>query len=501
MRASDEFPGSDLIYALPDPYLILSPDLIIVDASHAYLKATFTTREQIIGKHIFEAFPDNPDASDANATKNVRASLEEVLRTRKPHVMALQHYDVPKPGGGFEVKYWQPSHIPVLNSMGEVICIMQKAMDVTNEVRMQRQAERSNELAILSEEKHQELLRVIEAIPQMAWTTLPDGEATYFNEYWYKYTGKTFQQSKSSGWKALVHPDDIDEVIKKWTHSLRNGRSYEQEMRFYRSSDQKYHWHLTRANPIHDKQGRISLWVITATDIDEQKLSNERKDEFISIASHELKTPLTSALAYTQLISRNIEPDGDPALKKYTAKTETYLSRLNQLISGLLDVSRINSGKLQFNIVEFDFSVLVNECIENMQMLSSAHKIIRKDSLKTLVVKADKQRIEQVLINYLSNAVKYSPGNEEIGVSVELQGDCVQVGISDLGIGIAPDKLNKVFNRFYRAEDFSHHFTGLGIGLFIVKEIITRHGGKVWVESRLGKGSTFYFSIPLVASS
>ncbi|MEO6508950.1 MAG: PAS domain S-box protein [Patescibacteria group bacterium] len=231
-------------------------------------------------------------------------------------------------------------------------------------------------------------------------------------------------------------------------------------------------------------------------DITERKKLEQRKDEFIGIASHELKTPLTSIKGYVQILERIIEEMGDDKLKLYLKKTHTYIERLNSLIADLLDVSKIQAGKLQMNSSEFEFDMLVQDSIESIQHINIRHKIIKDGSVNQKIT-GDRHRLEQVFTNLLSNAIKYSPHADEVVVHVSKDDNCVKVGIQDFGVGIPKSKQSKLFDRFYRVEETAKKFSGLGIGLYISHEIVLRHKGTMWVESDEDKGSTFYFTLPI----
>jgi len=244
---------------------------------------------------------------------------------------------------------------------------------------------------------------------------------------------------------------------------------------------------------INKKTTEIIAFVL---DITERKRLEQRKDEFIGIASHELKTPLTSIKGYIQILERIIQQMGDEKLKLYLKKTNIYIEKLNSLITDLLDVSKIQAGKLLLNFSTFNFNDLIDETIENMQNTNKIHKITRIGKANHLI-QADKHRIEQVLINFLTNAIKYSPRSDKVIVKIKNIEDNLQVSVQDFGIGIAQKSQDRLFQRFYRVESSARKFSGLGIGLYISYEIIQRHHGKTWVKSDEGKGSTFYFSLPL----
>lgn len=224
------------------------------------------------------------------------------------------------------------------------------------------------------------------------------------------------------------------------------------------------------------------------------RAEDHKKDEFISMASHELKTPLTSIKGYIQLLEEQLK-DRNDASYTYVVKTGNSINRLQRLIEDLLDVSKIQSGRLQFTTTEFELKDAIAESVEEIRHTSSAHNMIVKN-LSNCRINGDKNRIIQVLVNLLSNAIKYSPGANEIHIQMSRTGGEVTVGVSDFGIGIPPEHHRKIFQRFHRVPN-NFDFTGLGIGLFICSEIIRRHDGIIWVESDLGKGSTFYFCLPV----
>ncbi len=224
------------------------------------------------------------------------------------------------------------------------------------------------------------------------------------------------------------------------------------------------------------------------------RLSEERKDEFISIASHELKTPLTTIKAYAQLTLSLM--DASLPVTDYIKKIDQYTSKLNTLLNELLDVSKIHAGKLRLAPSEIDFKDFFKDVLTSMQQITPTHKIIL-DKNESAIVKIDALRVEQVITNLISNAAKYSPGKEKIIINSVKKDDTLVVSFTDYGIGIPQENIKKVFDRFYRVDEVSKEFSGLGIGLFISAEIIKQHGGKIWAESKEGEGSTFYFSLPV----
>lgn len=226
---------------------------------------------------------------------------------------------------------------------------------------------------------------------------------------------------------------------------------------------------------------------------EEIKTLNNRKDEFIGIAGHELRTPVTTVKGYLQLVEEHAESN---VAREFLGKALRQVNKLNRLISDLLDVSRIQASKLQYNMIACRLIPLLRESIETVCQMYPTHCVECLLPPEIFVISADGARIEQVLINLLTNAIKYSPDSDRVIVTAKRMSDKVVISVGDFGIGIAPEHLEQVFNRYYRI-DPSPATGGLGLGLYISKEIITRHGGAIWAESTVGKGSTFYFSLPL----
>lgn len=231
-------------------------------------------------------------------------------------------------------------------------------------------------------------------------------------------------------------------------------------------------------------------------EIEFRKEAERKKDEFISIASHELKTPMTSIKGYIQLLERSLDKNDKETIRARLHKVQNQIEKLNLLIADLLDISKIESGKLKFNKQYFSFDNLLDHLIEVMQQSNPQVKIVKKGSVDGNIF-GDEMRIEQVIINFITNAIKYGPDGEEIHINSEIRDNELYFSVKDFGIGMSEEHQQKIFEKFYRIEETSERFQGLGIGLYICQEIIDRHKGKIGAHSVLGEGSEFYFQIPL----
>jgi len=220
-----------------------------------------------------------------------------------------------------------------------------------------------------------------------------------------------------------------------------------------------------------------------------------KKDEFISIVSHELRTPLTTIKAINQLLEKAVNKD--QTYYGFIEKSNYHIVRLEKLILDLIDVTKIQAGNVDLNISSFDVNAFIKTCISSLQTIHPTHKI-RFEGTLPLTIMGDQFRIEQVLINLINNAVKYSPSANKVEVSLSTEGGYVKIAVQDYGIGIAKKNLNNIFNRFYRVGQASHHFQGLGLGLYIASEIVAKHEGKFGIESKPAHGTTIWFSLPMV---
>jgi signal transduction histidine kinase len=230
-------------------------------------------------------------------------------------------------------------------------------------------------------------------------------------------------------------------------------------------------------------------------EIEFRKQAENKKDEFISIASHELKTPLTSVKGYIQLLQRSLDKDNKTMAVNHLEKASIQLEKLNDLIVDLLDISKIESGKMKFNMQHFCADNMVNNAIEMMQQ-SNPNFTINKLGKTHELIFGDEMRLEQVVINFITNAIKYAPGTNQVNITINIKDGKLYLAVKDFGIGISSEQQKRIFEKFYRVEENSNRFNGLGIGLYICSEIINRHGGTIGVNSVPDEGSEFYFIIP-----
>lgn len=344
----------------------------------------------------------------------------------------------------------------------------------------------------------EERFRVMaDAAPNFIWMLDPKGNSTYMNKEGLKFFGLNLDDFIKVGWSALIHPDDIEPAGKRLMEAIKNRSNYRFEHRIKRR-DGVYRWVISRANPSTLSNGNLYGYIGTSIDITERKELDRQKDDFFGIASHELKTPVTSIKAFTQVLQNRFAQAGDEKSTVLLGKMDTQINKLASLIADLLDVTKIEGGKLQFNQDYFYFDELVDEIIEEVQRTTSTHTIRFKGYSKRTLF-GDRERVGQVITNFLTNAIKYSPHADTIELTITSDNEWVTLCVKDFGMGIPKDNLPNIFERFYRVSAGRHNTVpGIGLGLYISSEIIKRQGGKIWAESVTGKGASFCFSLPIV---
>ncbi len=334
-----------------------------------------------------------------------------------------------------------------------------------------------------------------DSIQSLAWIANADGWINWYNKQWYDYTGSSLEEMQGWGWGKVHHPDHVERVVNFVKEAWIKDETFELTFPL-RRHDGEYRWFLTRAYPVKDSNNNIERWIGTNTDIDDQKKALEQKDEFISIASHELKTPVTSLKGFTQILQMKFEKEENEFAAQLLSKMNKQVDKLANLIVELLDATKIENGQLQFLKESFDINDLIIETVEEMQRSAISHKI-NVELCDTTMITGDRNRIGQVIINLISNAIKYSPEASDILITSVIESNKIKIGVQDHGIGIPASKLENVFDRFFRITgDNRETFPGLGLGLFISKEITKRHNGEIFAESAEGKGSTFCFTLP-----
>ena len=460
-----------------------------------------------------------------------------------------------------------------------------------------------------------------ETMPQLVWTTQPDGRLDYTNQRFQDFTYTDFEHLRDYGWRQFVHPEDIERTLAVRNRSLETGELYEKEYRLRNGRTGAYRWFLTRALPVCNEAGQIIKWFGTGTDIDEQKrtegalrqsqervqalmssnvigifvaeedrifeandtflrmtgysrddlnhglmnwlqmtapeyiatteqahqqlalheyippyekeyvgkdgsrlpvlvggimtqvepleticfvLDNsvrkeleQRKDDFLNMAGHELRTPLTALKLQTQMLRKQLTKLDIHNADIAFSRMEAQLSTVTRLTEELFDLTKIQAGKLEYAQETINLNEMLQQIVEVLQQTQATHTIVIHGAADTPLI-GDKDRLGQVFLNLISNAIKYSPDANQVEIDIAASSEAVTISVRDHGMGIPREQQTKIFERFYRATTLQQYgIPGLGIGLYIVAEIVKHHGGIITIESEIGKGSTFQVALPL----
>ena len=398
-------------------------------------------------------------------------------------------YDRMMEGEKFSVERTAPTgesyivhFVPLKNERGKVVSGLIMAIDIT----IHKQAE----------EKSAKLAAIVESSDDAIISKTLESVITSWNDSAERMFGYKADEIIGETIYKLI-PIDRQEEEPKILSRLKTGERVDHFETKRLTKDGRLLDVSLSISPVKDKKGNIIGLAKIVRDITEKKLDETRKNDFIGMASHELKTPLTSLSAIMQVANAKLKKSNDPFLAGAMDKANIQVKRMTGMINGFLNVSRLEAGKLYIEKETFDLNQLLQEIFDETRMITNTHTITLAQS-GTITVNADLDKVNSVISNFVSNAVKYSARGKTIEIGSRVQDNEVIVYVKDEGMGIKPRDLDQIFDRYYRVENAqTRHISGFGIGLYLSAEIINRHEGKIWAESESGVGSTFYFSLPL----
>lgn len=488
-----------LFEAAPTPMLVLAPDLRIVAANDAYLEATMTTRAGLIGRALFDAFPDNPDDPSADGVRNLRASLARVLTSGTADTMPVQRYDVRGPDGVFVVRYWRPRNAPVLTSAGVVRYIVHRVEDVSEQVRA---TELGAELQGRTREIAQEravLERFFSLSLDMMCIANVDG---YFKRVSPAFDALGYDRAEllARPFLDFVHPDDRAAVTAEVAKLARGEPTIDFETR-YQCKDGSHRWLAWSCAPDDGTLYAIARDVTTARVTqdalarakDAAEAASRELESFSYSVAHDLRAPLRSIDGFSQALLEDYADKLDADGKRYLGYVRGSAQQMAQLIDDLLALSRVTRSELHRG--EVDLSALARAAVARVRRAYPGREVevAIEDGLRD---RGDARLLAVVFDNLLGNAWKFTGKQPAPRVEFGRVEDAGRTAyrVRDNGAGFDMAFAHKLFGVFQRLHAGAE-FEGTGVGLATVRRVISRHGGRVWAEGAVGRGASFYFTL------
>jgi len=510
----------------PDLMYVWDLDYKFTYVNKALLDMWGKTREAAIGRGFREH-----GYEEWHAAMHERET-DKIVATKQP-----LRGEVAFPHATFGKRIYDYILIPVLNEQGEVEAIAGTTRDVTERKRMEEAlAQSTEELQAINEEmataneeqvaSNEELMATNNQLALVNEQLLEARQSVEKSETalhlaieasdsgTYSMNTKTlefyasprlkelhgFERDEEVSYEKLLGQirDDYKKAVDDGVQAvLVNGTKFDLTFPVTGFRDGKQRWLRSVGTFQQASNSSDTYFAGITNDVTEQKEDDQRKNDFIGMVSHELKTPLTSLTAIVQVANSKLKNSQDPFLAGAMDKANLQVKRMSKMINGFLNVSRLESAKLLIDKKEFDLCDLITDVVKETALTVSTHTITVQhcDNIK---INADADKIGSVLTNLISNAIKYSPKGKDVEIKCQLVAGKVHVSVKDEGLGLAPEDKARVFERYFRVESSNtRHISGFGIGLYLSAEIIHRHGGEIWVDSEPDQGSTFYFSLPL----
>ncbi len=480
-----------IVNTIRDPLLVMDGSMRIKRATSGFYSKFKTTEKECEDHYLYEI---------GNGEWNI-PQLKELLEHILPEKKELDGFEVKQsfPTIGNKVMLLNARQINKIN--GEPLILL-AIEDITDRRKVEEGLAESERL--LNESKDR-LKSAVDSTGLGTWDYDPQkNEMVWDRRCKEIFNVHPYEEVDFPLFYSLVHPDDREKVETQIEDALKNINAGEFAIEYRivpRAAKTK--WLKAMGRVYFNDEGTATRFVGTLLDITIEKILEEntvellrKKDEFISVASHELKTPITSLKAALQMIER-LAPKHEELkpIQGFVGKAVKQVDKLIGLIGDLLDVTKIQSGKLVLRKVNFMVDDLINDCHEELLNYSAKHEIVIEGD-RGVEIYADRARMEQVLVNLISNALKYSPEADKVIINVSSTTLGVKISVTDFGIGVPKSKVPFLFDRFYQVDEVSQRYAGLGLGLYISAEIVRRHSGHIYVESEEGKGSTFWFEIP-----
>jgi PAS domain S-box-containing protein len=471
----------DLLMQAPVAIAIYRGENHVVEmANERMLQYWGRTAEQTFNQPLFEAIPELKTQGFERLMERLRQSGQRYTINEIP--ITVNRY------GQIDIVYTSLTLEPLKSDEGIITGTMAVANDVTEQVIARKELEKTTDTLQLT----------MDAAGMGNWLSVwGTGNLEISRQTKIIHGIPEDMELSFDEATEMIVPEHKERVLQGIRHAVDTKGRFDEDYQIQPYNGGRKKWLNTTGKVELNDDGEVKSVIGTILDITEAKEDDLRKDDFIGMVSHELKTPLTSLVGYSQILSLHAKRSNDDFAKDKIDKVLSQVKKMSTMINGFLNVSRLESGKIQVNKQPFMMNALINETIEDLGIRAGTHHIEFAECTDMSVV-ADRDKIGTVFSNLLSNAVKYSPAAMHIFVKCDVKEKSVIISVTDEGMGIAASDLEKLFDRYYRAENKQmQHISGFGIGLYLCAEIINRHDGRIWAESEVGKGSTFYVELPL----
>ncbi|WP_158798934.1 PAS domain-containing sensor histidine kinase [Pedobacter sp. L105] len=469
-----------ILSELPAPIVVLmGPEQIISTTNKALLEFWDRTKEEVAGKPMLEVFPELVNQPFPALWKHVLETGERIVNREKQVVFKNKNNGEDKP---FFVDYY---YQPLTGVNGERTGVLATVIDVTDKVNSRRKVEEAEtqlRLAIESTELGTWYINAVtrEFVPSARLKEI--------------YGFRVFEEMPYAAAMEQIVEGYRDDVKNAVEEAISSGQHYDMEYPITSFHDGQIKWVRATGKLYIGENITGANFTGTVQDITERKSEEQRKDDFLSIASHELKTPVTTLKGALQLLDRFKVNPLNPVIPRLIDQANVSIEKITNLMDDLLNTTRTNEGQLHLTKTRFTIAEMLEKCCSHVRMGGKHDLIVQGD--ENLQIDADEARIDQVVVNLVNNAAKYAPDSREIYLIIEDLGDKARISVKDNGPGIPEDKLSHLFERYYRADYGGVQYSGLGLGLYISAEIVKRHGGEIGVDSQVGAGSTFWFTLP-----
>ena len=489
-RARSEL--AEILEVMNDAHFVLDSEFRFIRANRAMERSGRIARGGLLGRTLWESFPG---AIGAEVERRYRQVVAESTEAHFTHDYKAERTDVvveidayPTPAGGIAV-FWRE--------------ITSRVRSAEERERLLAESEAMRAALSASEARYRSLAA---AVPVQVWTARPDGHLDFVNEHATRYFGVPEEQLLGAGWVGFLHPDDVETAREHWTKALTTGTPYETEFRL-RCKTGEYRWHLARALPERDATGAVIGWAGSNTDVESERRAraeaenaNRAKSEFLAVMSHELRTPLNAIAGYAELLELGLRGPITREQQLDLERIQKSQRHLLGLINGVLNFAKVGAGAVHYAVEPVPMHEVLGTCeaLIAPQMQSKALEFQIGDCDERLKARADRDKVQQIVLNLLSNAVKFTGSGGRVALECAMDSEQhVLVRVTDTGRGIAPEQLDRIFQPFVQIDaKLTRAESGTGLGLAISKDLARGMGGDLLVESTPGQGSTFILALP-----